>query len=106
MNASEISNYFKKSKTSLSNYPGPLGKTCYKQKHYLKKLNDGNVNPRFAASKVGSVLGGLLCGMHNTKVEALETQEDLEEVQDAIVDAEIEEPEDQDEITFVGETES
>jgi hypothetical protein len=74
---------------------------------YLKKLNDKNVNNRFAASKAGSVVGGLICGMHTSpREEVPDSADDYEEIQDALVDAEIEELDDQDEITFEGETES
>lgn len=103
----EISNYFKKSKTSFSNYAAPLGKTGYKQKLYLKKLNENNENPRFAASKAGSVVGGLICGMHTSpkQEEVLSEHEDLEDIQNELIEADLEELE-EDEITFVGETES
>ena len=64
----QLSNYFKgsnKAKSVLMNYQGagPLGKTFHKKKKYLKKFND---NPRYAASKHGSILGGLICGLHKT----------------------------------------
>jgi hypothetical protein len=106
LNPSEISNYFKKSKTSLSNYAAPLGRTDHKQKFYLKKLNDRNDNTRFAASKAGSTVGGLICGMHTTpKEEALDSLDEQDDLQEPL-DPTIEEPEDQDEITFIGDTES
>jgi hypothetical protein len=54
----------KKPKSQLSNYAAPLGKTGFKTKKYIKKLISQNDNPRYAASKAGSVVGGLLCGMH------------------------------------------
>jgi hypothetical protein len=76
---------------------------------YLKNLGEKNENTRFAASRAGSVLGGLLCGMHSSpkepKEEALEPLEDLDEIRDTIQDLEIEELE-EDEITFVGDSES
>ena len=34
---------------------------------YLKKLVEKNENPRYAASKNGSIVGGLICGMNLTK---------------------------------------
>lgn len=34
---------------------------------YLKKLGEKNENPRYAASKNGSIVGGLICGMNLTK---------------------------------------
>jgi hypothetical protein len=50
---------------------------------YLKKLNDKNENTRFAASKAGSTVGGLICGMHaSPKKEAVESADDLEDLQD------------------------
>ena len=57
----------KRSKSQLSNNVAPLGKTGYKTKMYLKKLNEANDNPRYAASKHGSVVGGLICGLAKTK---------------------------------------
>lgn len=59
-----LSEFSKKSKTQMSNYAGPLGKTSYKQKMYMKRLTDTNENPRYAASKNGSIVGGLICGMN------------------------------------------
>jgi hypothetical protein len=34
---------------------------------YLKRLYETNDNPRYAASKQGSVVGGLICGLATTK---------------------------------------
>jgi hypothetical protein len=88
----------------------PLGKTGYKAKQYLKKLQGANDNPRYAASKAGSVLGGLLCGMHKG-----DPADDLDDINHELVDGELDEQEEEepdqeaeegDEITFMGDTES
>jgi hypothetical protein len=77
----------------------------------LKKLQSANDNPRYAASRAGSVVGGLICGMHKA-----DPADDIEEINHELVDGELEaaaedgdpeqELEEGDEITFMGETES
>ena len=82
---------------------------------YLKKLNEANDNPRYAASKHGSVVGGLICGLAKTKKVQEEEgaltppPEPTEGINQEMLDVEIDEeeaPQEEDEITFVGETES
>lgn len=82
---------------------------------YLKKLSEANDNPRYAASKHGSVVGGLICGLARSKPQKEESVkegpvEQIEDIEQDLVDADIEgelvPPLEEDEITFVGETES
>jgi hypothetical protein len=74
----ELSKFFKKSSLdeimdgrsrfsgSQGRCPNPLGKVSkYKQK-FLKRITD-QTNPRYAASKASSVIGGLITGLHTTK---------------------------------------
>lgn len=123
-NKTELSNYYNgsnKSRGLMQNaFGGPLGKTAYKEKMYLKQLNEKNENPRFAASKAGSIIGGLISGMHtsdgnngeaNSEDEA--AIEAAQEVQGQLQEAELvdeedpELPEDEDDgITFMGDNES
>jgi len=102
----------KRSKSQLSNNVAPLGKTGYKTKMYLKKLSEANDNPRYAASKHGSVVGGLICGLAKTRKEeeVVETPaEPIEDIDQEMLDVDLEGegiPQEEDEITFAGETES
>jgi|SaaInl33SG_5_DNA_1037386.scaffolds.fasta_scaffold35094_2 hypothetical protein len=72
----------KRSKSQLSNNVAPLGKTGYKTKMYLKKLSEANDNPRYAASKHGSVVGGLICGLAKTRKEEEVTETPAEPIED------------------------
>jgi len=87
MTVSELSYYFKNkekdakdrlsNKSACENYASPLGKTGYRKK-FLKRAPD-QANPRYAASKASSHIGGLITGLHTTNGPPAHLPEDYDE---------------------------
>ena len=88
MTVSELSHYFKSkeqaakdrlsiAKSACENYASPLGKTGYRKK-FLKRAPD-QANPRYAASKASSHIGGLITGLHTTNGPPAHLPEDYDE---------------------------
>jgi hypothetical protein len=115
-------------KSACGNYASPLGRTGYNKK-FLKRAPD-QANPRYAASKASSHIGGLITGLHTTNghpahlpdeydeldmsPEAVEERkreekEYLDDIENRLLENGDQQDDDiniDDEMTFVGDSES
>lgn len=89
MTVTELSHYFKQkqedaksrisnAKSAQGNYASPLGRTGYSKK-FLKRAADQG-NPRYAASKASSHIGGLITGLHTTNGPPAHLPDDYDEL--------------------------